>query len=1195
MADLPWENEERRNYICMQSIVMNSVSEGLRHVFKREWNSRYQTSLGAWDDTNTSGGQLYHREKTRKAPHMNAYLPQFQHGHTNQWNCSVLFDAILYSRSIGSSLNPGIHTEVNKLRKIRNRIAFCKKGMLTNSEFQTMASDVENSFKVLSLPIHDVIGIKSKRNLYKSFQVLPPKPTHHVVYRSEKINKMKQDLQKLRNDNDGKLTYFFIAGNPGSGKSQLSRQLGEELYHEIDWQENTAFVMTLNAENLDSLLRAYEDFCQRLNCDESIIASVVNSSKQKEEKIKKLRSQIGKRVGSWKLWWIIVDNVQDLNTIYPLLPQMGDKIWNNGQIMVTTQNTISVPSDSLDTKHISLSCGMNKKECRQLLSTLSDTDADNPLLDEVADKLDYQPLAMAAAAIYLQQLKETEFSWHDYLEKLEKGKRRVTEKRLQETNLAYSSTMSSAVLLALQKSAENSFILNETFKLFALISFEPLPIDIIIKYIQQRDQNCEKEEIYLAIKHCSLFLFTNNENDVQLHRVVHEATALVSETARVYDVAKALYCFKDRDDKIKIISHLRSFHAVNKSFFQQDLLDPIGSVLDSPESSKMYIFFGQTLRHNYQLKLALEFLNVSLQICKESELNQFEVFTELGQTHYQLGEFTKSKDYHQRALEIEINVLGAKHIDVATSYNNLGVVHKALGELEPAMDYHQQALEIQINVLGAKHIVVAGSYNNLGLVYKALGELEQAKEYHQRALEIQINMLGAKHIDVAGSYNNLGLVYKALGELEQAKDYHQRALEIQINVLGAKHVDVATSYNNLGVVHKALGELEPAMDYHQRALEIQINVLGAKHIVVAGSYNNLGLVYKALGELEQAKEYHQRALEIQINMLGAKHIDVAGSYNNLGLVYKALGELEQAKDYHQRALEIQINVLGAKHIDVATSYNNLGVVHKALGELEPAMDYHQQALEIQINVLGAKHIVVAGSCNNLGLVYKALGELEQAMEYHQRALEIQINMLGAKHIDVAGSYNNLGLVYKALGELEQAKDYHQRALEIQINVLGAKHIDVAGSYNNLGVVHKALGELEQAQEYHQRALEIQINVLGAKHIDVAGSYNKLGLVYDALGELEQAKDYYQRALEVWINVLGPNHFEVATSYNNLGLLYEALGELEQAKDYHQRALEIRKKVFGPNHFAVAASYDNLSLTYKAMGELEGAKFIINKH
>ena len=52
------------------------------------------------------------------------------------------------------------------------------------------------------------------------------------------------------------------------------------------------------------------------------------------------------------------------------------------------------------------------------------------------------------------------------------------------------------------------------------------------------------------------------------------------------------------------------------------------------------------------------------------------------------------------------------------------MVHEALAELEQAKDYYQRALEIKIDVLDAKHIEVAKSYSHLGLVHKAWGELE---------------------------------------------------------------------------------------------------------------------------------------------------------------------------------------------------------------------------------------------------------------------------------------------------------------------------------------------------------------------------------------------------------------------------------------------------------------------------------------
>ncbi|CAB4037424.1 Hypothetical predicted protein [Paramuricea clavata] len=400
MSDVPWESEGKRNYICMQNIIIDVVSEGLRNVFKNEWNTRYQASLGAWDDTSVSGLQLFHRENTRSRPNKNMYQAKFQQGDTNQWDCSVLFDAILYSNSIGkSSLNPTIKTEVDNIRNMRNKIMHADDTTLSDADFQTMISDVEKAFKSLSLPVRDITQMKIKRNLYKSFHVLPPKPSHEVVYRSEKIKEIQQKLQRLRIDSDGKLTYFYISGNPGSGKSQLSRQLGEDLLKSANWEAEATFVMTLKAKDLDALQHSYEDFCRRLNCSESSLITVMNSCNPQVEKIKDLRSLIESRIKNWKRWWIIVDNVEILEDISPLLPQMGDEVWNNGQIIITIQNTNEVPSDNLRNQRISLSRGMKDEECRQLLSILSGTDVNDPLLDEVAEKLDFQPLAIAAAAV----------------------------------------------------------------------------------------------------------------------------------------------------------------------------------------------------------------------------------------------------------------------------------------------------------------------------------------------------------------------------------------------------------------------------------------------------------------------------------------------------------------------------------------------------------------------------------------------------------------------------------------------------------------------------------------------------------------------------------------------------------------------------------------------------------------------------
>ena len=106
MSGIPWESEESQNYIRSVYIVTDAVRKELRNFFVREWNKRFQAFLGAWDDTNASGSQLYNFEKKRSRPNKTMLQSSFRDGNTNEWDCTVLFDAILYSNSIGSSLKP---------------------------------------------------------------------------------------------------------------------------------------------------------------------------------------------------------------------------------------------------------------------------------------------------------------------------------------------------------------------------------------------------------------------------------------------------------------------------------------------------------------------------------------------------------------------------------------------------------------------------------------------------------------------------------------------------------------------------------------------------------------------------------------------------------------------------------------------------------------------------------------------------------------------------------------------------------------------------------------------------------------------------------------------------------------------------------------------------------------------------------
>ena len=368
------------------------ISKGLRTVFQQEWNNRYQATLGAWDNTATSGQMLFNMENKR--PSARNYLDKYKKGNINEWDCTVLFDAILFSNSIGKArLNLSFRNEVDNLRKLRNEILHIPKGQLPEHEYEDASEKARKSFLALGLPTKEIDDMKMERKRVTSFQVLPQNPTHEVICRGEEVSTIIDDLNNLRTRNTGKLTYFYISGNPGSGKSQLVRQIGESNYNEeMKKQTGLTFVMTVNAKNPESLLQSYEDFARRLNCTDTVVAGIFNSNQTTEVKIRQLRTQITTRINNYKSWLIIVDNVEDLNIVSSLLPELGSEEWKGGQVLVTTQDSSHIPPNGSLTQHASISPGMTENESCRLLETVSGT-GDNPMLQEVAEVLDHQPQA----------------------------------------------------------------------------------------------------------------------------------------------------------------------------------------------------------------------------------------------------------------------------------------------------------------------------------------------------------------------------------------------------------------------------------------------------------------------------------------------------------------------------------------------------------------------------------------------------------------------------------------------------------------------------------------------------------------------------------------------------------------------------------------------------------------------------------
>ena len=1070
-------SQEQLNYFRLCYIAFDLVPVGLRQIFKNEWDFLYKaTSIGEWKDTAQNGLDFFNNESKASHKKNARCLATIHNGNTTKWDCTCLFFAILYSDTVGATLSPAVRKEVDDIRQVRNEIAHITEAKLTDTDFQTSVDRVVNAFTSLGLSLTEIQEIKNQttfptkeveniknqaRDLQaeldqtkstlqsteaalvstkeenksltqeissklQSFCILASRPPHVIIRRSHDIERIINKMEELYKSSSGAVSTVYLSGNPGCGKSQLAREIGQQFFSEQN--DDLIFAATLNTESIETLVDSYLTLGRYLGITEYALTSLDSLKKVKPiEAIKQLHRLILPKTSKFTKWLIIADNVIDLRLVGDLLPQTGSKEWGHGQVLITTQDSGTIPQNAPHTYHESLSKGMRRDEAVELLETVSRI-SERVQAENVAELLDFQPLALAAAAYFVQTVVtsgSSNYNWKAYLQDISTySQRKKTESVLANESSAYAKTTMAAVEMAIQRAVETDEVLLHTYSFLSLCANDDLPLETVLKFVKAQVKDQQEVLMKAKIVKSSLCLVHSEEGGertyLRLHKVVHEALkrgelAYLKSFESDHSMAEAVkifksqlkqnekdyaFCKKLRPHCESLLKQMTSEFSSDKSTFSERfaLFIDLDTVIDWLHNlarvcqKSSYFFFAKSV-----VNLANDLLRNLDDISTGAFARKGRILNVTGQVHHGLGEYNQAKELHEKALIIRKKIFGEDHADVATSYNNLASVYDSLGEYNQAKELHEKALVIWKKINVEDHVNVAATYNNLATVYCSLGEYNQAKELHEKALVIWKKINGEDHVDVATSYHNLASVYNSLGEYNQAKELHEKTLMIYKKIFGEDNAYVATSYNNLASVYNSLGEYNQAKELHEKALTIREKIFGEDHAYVATSYNNLASVYYNLGQYNQAKELHEKALMISKKIFGEDHALVASSYNNLALVYNSLGEYNQAKELYEKALMISIKICGEDHAHVATSYNNLASMYNDLGEYNQAKELYGKALTIREKIFGEDHALVASSYNNLAVVYYSLKEYNQAKELHDKALMIGKQICGDNH------------------------------------------------------------------------------------------------------------------------------------------------------------------------------------------------------
>ena len=564
---------EELNYFRLAYIVFQLIPDGLRKIFKQEWDFSYKTTLGEWKDTPKNGRDFYELESPRNRKRHAHILMIMWNGNTAEWDSPCLVFGILHSDSIGSSLSAAVRKPVDDLRIIRNYVTHFSQASITDAKFQEYALLVLNAFKSLGLSISDAEAVKNQISFRteKSLEMLVDnvtdklkaqaaapsiteedkafrpdvyskiepfcsltfKPLHQIIERSSDVKRIMEKMEETRIGSNGLVSTIYFSGIPGCGKSQLARQIGQEFFSSRS-REGPTFVGTINAETLQTIGDSYILLAKQLGiAQRTLTVLAIAMAERPKETINHLKEIILPIVRKFSAWLIIADNVVDLTMVHSYLPQTASEEWGHGQVLITTQESSSIPTKALHAYHESLGEGMLQDEAMELLKEVSHISSQDPHAEHVAKSLGHQPLALAAAALYAQAVisgASPKYSWSDYFKSIVQCERRPLMRMVTDES---SRAVATSIKVAIDKAMETDEILCQTFTLFSVCASDYLPIQAALNFVKYRSTQSE-EKIKEHLLESSSFLSVSEEDGSPEYLRLHSSVLQVLKTEDIF-------------------------------------------------------------------------------------------------------------------------------------------------------------------------------------------------------------------------------------------------------------------------------------------------------------------------------------------------------------------------------------------------------------------------------------------------------------------------------------------------------------------------------------------------------------------------------------------------------------------------------------------------------------------------------------
>ncbi|HEU5375396.1 MAG TPA: tetratricopeptide repeat protein, partial [Ktedonobacteraceae bacterium] len=468
-----------------------------------------------------------------------------------------------------------------------------------------------------------------------------------------------------------------INGLGGVGKTQIAIEYAYRHRYEYD------YVLWARAATSETLI-----------ADFAMMAEFLHLFEREESDKNRVITVVKWWLATHSGWLLILDNADDLETIYDFLP----KEWS-GHIILTTRIQAtgpfvkSIEVEPMEKKEGSLLL-LRRAKVLELNETLDQAIAQDCIAAEaIVAIMGGLPLALDQAAAYIE---ETGCRVPTYLKRYHQRQIHLLKRR-GGISSEHPEPVTMTWSLSFEKVRQASLEAADLLRLCAFLAPDAIPEELLIEGASElgstlqpiTDEPSILDEAIGVLRRFSLIHKNNQTDMLSIHRLIQTVLK------------------EGMDEETQKLWAERAIKTVN-------LIFPSVEFATWSRCQKYLPHAQVCTMHIQHYKMAFP--------------EAARLFLRVGLYLYSQAKFSEAQLNYQSALLISEQVLGEEHFDTADILDNLARLYHTQGKHSQAEQLYRRALLIREKVLGLEHSDTAISLDNLALLYSNQGRYTEAEE-----------------------------------------------------------------------------------------------------------------------------------------------------------------------------------------------------------------------------------------------------------------------------------------------------------------------------------------------------------------------------------------------------------------------------------------------------------------------------------